>query len=56
MGILWTIYGPEYGQPGNISLYGAKYDDPVFVREVNPGNEKRDMKNNVELVETMSFK
>ena len=31
------IYGPEYGQPGPINLYGSEYDQPVFVWEGNPG-------------------
>ena len=37
MTILWTIYGPEYGQPGTINLYGPEYDQPVFVWDGNPG-------------------
>ena len=35
--ILWTTYGPEYGQPGTMNFYGPEYDQPVFEWVGNQG-------------------
>ena len=28
--ILWTMYGPDYSQPGIINFYGPEYDQPFL--------------------------
>ena len=33
--ILWTIYGPEYGDPGTINLYCPEYGQPEAKKKEN---------------------